>query len=130
MRQTPHEGHVTFGATVYPKGILRQPTKEFPFEDKNYLRPHITKRPRSLHVDNGALPGADIPASDVVKVHAYRRRRVPVRQDRDSPLTYDKAPIRDGDVLMGRALAPDTNMRPRGNENGVNRNATAAGAQW
>lgn len=53
-----------------------------------------------------------------------------MRQDRDSPLTYDKALIRNGDMLVARSLAPDANMSPRSNENGVNRNASAAGAQW
>ena len=99
---TPREGHVSFGATVHPKGILRQPTKEFPFEDGDQPRPHIAKKsPRNLRID-----GSKIPASDVVKVHAYRRRGLPVNQDRDSGLAWDKAPISEADTLLGKTLAP------------------------
>lgn len=99
---TPREGHVSFGATVHPKGILRQPTKEFPFEDGVQPRPYIAKKSsKNLRIDS-----SKVPASDVVKVHAYRRRGLPVNQDRDSGLAWDKAPISEADTLLGKTLAP------------------------
>lgn len=106
-----------------PKGILRQPSTKFPFEDKQYLRPHITKRPpERLRVEIGAPFDSEIPASDVVKIHAYRRRGVPVKQDPDSSLVLDKAPIKKGDVVVGKSLPPEPNLARRDTENN-NRNA-------
>lgn len=119
------------------KGILRQPTTKFPFEDKQYLRPHITKRPPDrLHAEVGAFDSG-VPASDVIKVHAYRRRGVPVKQDRDLSLVFDKAPIKKGDVVVGKTFAPesslprreDRNTRQNKNSNASDNNAPTRGAR-
>lgn len=92
------------------KGILRQPTTKFPFEDKQYLRPHITKRPPDrLRAEIGV--DSEVPASDVIKVHAYRRRGIPVKQDQDLSLVFDKAPIKKGDVVVGKTFAESSLAR-------------------
>lgn len=115
-----------------PKGILRQPTTKFPFEDKQYLRPHITKRsPDHLHAEIGVEPG--VPASDVIKVHAYRRRGVPVEQDRDLSLVFDKAPIKRGDVVVGKTSAESSlahaDVKESEDSNASKNNAPVRGAK-
>ncbi|BCR89849.1 uncharacterized protein ACHE_51047A [Aspergillus chevalieri] len=119
------------------KGILRQPTTKFPFEDKQYLRPHITKRPPDrLRAEVGAFDSG-VPASDVIKVHAYRRRGVPVKQDRDLSLVLDKAPIKKGDVIVGKTFAPESSLprhedrdtRQNKNRNALDNNAPTRGAR-
>lgn len=80
------------------QGILKPKTKKFP-EDRKYNRPHI-KLIRGQSQCNG-----DIPASDVVKVRAYKKRGTPIKHDRDSSLVCDKAQAREGDVFVVNASA-------------------------
>lgn len=112
------------------RGILRQPTREFPFEDKRYTRPHISKRaPAGLRVESRSEGGGasnvpvpvPVPASDVVKVHTYRRCGTPVKHDRDSALVYDRARVKEGDVLVEKDSAPEVgsgSMNPSGDSHG------------
>lgn len=114
------------------RGILRQPTTKFPFEDKQYLRPHITKRPSDrLRAEIGV--DSAVPASDVIKVHAYRRRGVPVKQDQDLSLMFDKAPIKKGDVVVGKTFAESSlaraDVKESKNSNASKNNAPARGAK-
>lgn len=126
QKTTSRDGHVSFGATVHPKGILRQPTKEFPFEDGDQPRPYIAKKsPRNLRIN-----GSKIPASDVVKVHAYRRRGLPVNLDRDSSLAWDKAPISEADTLLGKTLAPEPGPTHRSSNDRNNNNVSRGRSRW
>lgn len=122
------------------RGILRQPTREFPFEDKRHTRPHIAKRaPAGLRVESrseGGGGGASnvpvpvpvpVPASDVVKVHTYRRCGTPVKHDRDSVLVYDRARVKEGDVLVEKDGAPEVGSGSMDRSGGGNGNGDSVG---
>lgn len=79
------------------QSILKPPTRKFA-EDKEYIRPYIKSIRQQERED-------DIPASDVVKVRAYKRCGTPIQQDRDSSLVCDKAQARPGDVYVVHSSA-------------------------
>lgn len=83
-------------------------------------------------MESGVRGDSNVPASDVVKVHTYRRRGTPAQHDRDSTLMYDRAQVKGGDVLVGKSVAPESGSRStdrNANDNGDSGVSTGVG-EW
>ncbi|KAI9933050.1 hypothetical protein AWENTII_002927 [Aspergillus wentii] len=92
----------------HPRGILKQPTSAFPFENDRHSSPHIAPKPvESVRLEVGQPSQSKPPASDIMKVHAYRRRGNSITKDRDSAIVCDKIEIGSGDILMGGSVMPE-----------------------
>ncbi|KAJ0416366.1 hypothetical protein BJY00DRAFT_316884 [Aspergillus carlsbadensis] len=91
-----------------PRGILKVPTEEFPF-DSHDIRRHSEswkiQKPNGIREQVGKPSSPDYtsdrdpPASDVVKVRVYRRNKSTTRESCDGVIA-EAAKFREGDVVV------------------------------
>ncbi|KAH8430771.1 uncharacterized protein LDX57_008434 [Aspergillus melleus] len=81
--------HAARSTALPPKGILKHPTKRFPFED-----PVAVQRATGLRFEVGKLSSEfTLDEPDMVEVHAFKRN-MGGRQPRDSIVVVDEARTR------------------------------------